>query len=126
MEPPTVWPALPSKGYRSRGGSGLRSDEAVAIGMTASKQIVQRPRLTPFVFLDGFERHASDHVAFLGKAPLPSFFVSQRFQNLGCDGILLIGGQSNDLFQCLLEERGHTLRYQRTHIDAMPALIHAF
>jgi len=42
---------------------------------TASKQIVQRQRLAPFVFLKGFPCHSTDHIVSLGKACLPSALV---------------------------------------------------
>src|ERR1022692_4791740 len=69
---------------------------------TASKQIVQRKRLALLVLRKGFPCHATDHIAFPGKAILPGVFVGERRQDLGCNRILLILRQGDDFFQGLL------------------------
>src|SRR5579864_9278950 len=69
---------------------------------TESKQIVQRQRLALLVFLEGFPRHAADHIALLDEAALPGFFVGQRRQNLRCNRILLFRREGGDLFERFL------------------------
>jgi hypothetical protein len=70
---------------------------------TASKQIVQKQRLAPLVFREGFPRHSTDYIAFLGKTRLPTVLVGQRSKDLRGYRILLIQGQRGDFFQRLLQ-----------------------
>src|ERR1035437_5602262 len=70
---------------------------------TASKQIVQRQRLAPLVFLKGFPCHSTDHIAFSGKAQFPGVRAGWRGEDLGRNRILLILGQYDDFFQSLLQ-----------------------
>jgi hypothetical protein len=57
--------------------SGIRGDPRPHL-----EQVAEWPRLALLVFLEGFPRHAADHVALLDKALFPGFFVGQRSQNL--------------------------------------------
>jgi hypothetical protein len=68
-----------------------------------SKQISQRQRLAPVVFLEGFSRHAANHIAFLGKAFFSRFFVGPRRQNWGAIASCSSEGRGSDL----LQEPGH-------------------
>lgn len=48
----------------------------------ALKQIGQRQRLGPLVFLEGFSRHAADHIAFLGKLLFPDLWPMKKFARI--------------------------------------------
>jgi hypothetical protein len=73
--------------------------ESWAVRDQYSKQVVQRHRLAPLIFLKGLSCHTPDHMTFFSEALFPSVFVGHRRQDLGRNRILLILRQGNDFFQ---------------------------
>jgi len=65
---------------------------------TASKQIVQQQRFAQIVFLQGFARHSTDHIALFGEARFPGLLVSQRNKDLGRNRVLTRPGGSATTF----------------------------
>ena len=64
-----------------------------------SRQMVQRQRLAPVIFLKGFPCHSTQHIALASKARLPGVLVGEGGEDLGRDRILLILGERNYFFQ---------------------------
>ena len=71
------------------------------------EEVVEGQGFAELILLDGFARHAAEHVVLFEEVLLPGVFVGERGEDLGGDRILIVRGQGTDFFQRLLEQRRH-------------------
>lgn len=72
-----------------------------------SKEIVQRASLSAAMFRERLISKAAQLARASGKARPPGCLVFKLGENLGGNSVLLILGQSGNLFEGLLQQLGH-------------------